>query len=148
MKRKNPTLKEKLAALILQHFDIPHEHATKMTTAEILSLIETDHNVHVKVAIANGEAPSVYNHPSRLTIRLFKNHRIKTAEIDIPVLAKSDRIEEEHEAYRRRILAKSQPDETEQVPHKPKRKAKIPSRPFAKPPEGHKYFQRGKDRRT
>lgn len=141
MKRKDPTLSEKLAALVIQHFDIDYEHAKKMSTAEILSLVQTDHEVHAAVAIANGETPKQYNHPSRLTIRLYKDHRHKTAKYDIPAIAKSDRISPEHEAFQRRILAKSGQDSgvatTEAKP-----RAKMKSRGFQKAPEGHQWFKR------
>lgn len=129
MKRKDPTLSEKLAALVVQHFQIPHEHAKAMTTAEILSLVETDHNVHVKVAVANGESPEVYNHPSRLTVRLYKDHRIKTAKVDIPALAKSDRVAKAQEELRRQLLTKTQIIEEQPTQERPR--SRLKSRPFA-----------------
>ena len=129
VQRKNPTLSQKLAALVIQHFEIPHEHAQKMTTAEILSLIETDHNVHVKVAIANGEPPSTYNHPARLTIRLYKEHRIKTHTKDIPALAKSDRVADAYVEFRKAILRKTEIIEDAAPQGRPR--SKIKGRPFA-----------------
>lgn len=143
MKRKDPTLSEKLAALVAQHFGIPHEHTQQMSTADILSLVETDHNVPVAVAIANGETPKQYNHPSRLTIRLYKDHRTKTAKYDIPAIAKSDRISPEHEAFQRRMLAKSGQDSDSGVaPTETRPRAKLRSRGFQKAPEGHQWFKR------
>lgn len=143
MKRKDPTLSEKLAALVLQHFDIDYEHAKKMSTAEILSLVQTDHEVHVAIAIANGETPKQYNHPSRLTVRLYKDHRTKTAKYDIPAIAKSDRLSPEHEAFQRRMLAKSGQDSDPGVaPTETRPRAKLRSRGFQKAPEGHQWFKR------
>ena len=128
VQRKDPTLSEKLAALILQHFKIPHEHAKKMTTADILSLVQTDHEVHVKVAIANGERPETYNHPARLTIRLYKDHRIKTHTKDIPALAKSDQVQDAYVEYRKAILKKTEIVE-DTAPERPR--SKLKGRPFA-----------------
>lgn len=79
-RRKQPTLKEKLAATLLmlsrvdEHDElvpvIPRKDALKMTTAQILARFEFDHGVYV--AWHGG------NHPTNLTPRLKEAHREKT----------------------------------------------------------------------
>jgi len=130
MKRKQPTLREIAAAAVLQILDIPHEHAKAMTTDQILSLIQVDHwPVTVAVATANGWGPDQYNHPSNLHLKAILDHRHKTATKDVPEIYKSDRVSEQHEAFRRRMLAKGGGTVVESAGRP---KAKIPSKPFPK----------------
>lgn len=146
MKRKDPTLREITAAMIAQHFGIPHDHVEAMTTEQILSLVHVDHDpVPVAIAVSLGWGPKQYNHPSNLTIRLIADHREKTAKHDIPKIYKSDRISDEHAAFQRRVLSKSGQDSVDGVADQiTKPRAKLRSRGFAKAPEGHRWFQRGK----
>lgn len=133
MKRKEPTLKEQLAAMILTiqiEEDgklvplVTRDEAKQMTTDQILSLVVTDHDpVPIAVAVPLGWTPKEYNHPTNLTIRAIINHRIKTAKIDVPAIAKGNRISADHQDFRRRVLAKVTGDEVEEAP---KRKALIP----------------------
>lgn len=130
-KRKNPNLSEKLAAALLMIFDIPREHAKIMTTEQILSLVQFDHDpVHFSIARDLGWTPDQYNHPSNLTARLLMDHAEKTNKRDKPAIAKSKRITSEHEAFRRRILRSIDGDNRPEKPIKPK--AKIRSRGFDK----------------
>lgn len=130
MKRKQPTARETLAAAILQLFDIPHEHAKLMTTDQIISLIHRDHYpVAWNIARDLGWSVERINHPSNIMLRLIPEHMVKSAEVDTPEAAKTDRISEAHAAFQRRILAKGG-DTVVESAGRPK--AKIPSRPFSK----------------
>lgn len=107
MKRKDPTLKERLACFVLTmrvEEDgklvplIDPEHAKSMSVGEILSHVEFDHDKFV--------AWGGSNHPSNLTPRPVLEHRVKTSTVDIPKIAKAKRISAKEEAFRRRMLAK------------------------------------------
>lgn len=140
MQRRNPNLTEMLGALIIAHFGIPRDVAKSMTRREILELLEWDHDpVPVAIAVSIGWGPDQYNHPSNLTglLRLSGDHGIKTAQIDIPQIAKADRISDAHQEFRRKMLQKSGLP-TGQETGQPKRKKawpqgqKLRSRPFQK----------------
>lgn len=120
-KRKDPTLREKLACVLLDLLElqgdgIPREHAKQMTADQIISLFQFDH-AH-RVESGGG------NHPTNLTARLIKRHREKTAKVDVPQIRKGDRLaekEDEHRlAMRNKLLA---PPEREQ-PRKRKGKSR------------------------
>lgn len=115
MKRRDPNLTEKVCALIIAYFGIPHEHAKTMTRKQIMSLVDWDHDpVPVAIAVALGWTPDQYNHPSNLTSRIPDDHGWKTANVDIPAIAKAVRITDAHIEFQRKILAKSgQIDPTE-----------------------------------
>lgn len=146
MKRKDPNLSEKLAALVIHVFEIDREHAKQMTTAQLLSLVQFDHDpVQVEVAQAIGWTPAQYNHPTNLRARLILDHRHKTATEDIPIIRKTDRISEAHAAFQRRILAKGSDSAHDVGTTGTKPRPTLRSRPFQKAPEGHKWFKkRGK----
>lgn len=138
MKRKQPTDRELLCAAILQLAGIPHEQAKTMTRKQIRALMHGDHDpVPYAVARDLGWTPDEYNHPSNLTLRLVVGHQEKTARRDIPQIAKNKRITKEQAAFQARILAPGV--QRNLADEKPKPKAKIKSRGFQKPPEGHKY---------
>lgn len=143
MRRKDPNLSEKLAALVIHVFEIDRDHAKQMTTEQILSLAQFDHDpVAVEVAQAIGWTPAQYNHPTNLRARLILEHRHKTATKDIPEIRKTDRISEAHAAFRRRMLAKGADSAHNVETTGTKPKARLRSRPFDKPPEGRKWFKR------
>lgn len=96
---------------------ISFEDARKMTADQILSLYHFD---HYPIRKAEGGGDEHWN----LTPRFIKSHRIKTAKKDQPEIAKNKRINEAHEEFRRRVLAKNT---EESSPSKPKHK--WPSRP-------------------
>ena len=80
------------------------------------------------------------DHPSNLQFMTPEDHKPKTSR-DVKAIAKSKRVEKATEAFHRRILAKSGQDsacDVEKTRTKPK--AKLRSRGFQKPPEGHKWF--------
>ena len=124
MKRKRPTLTERLAATLLEmkYADgkpvIDREAAKAMTAKEICAQFEFDHTVHV--AIGGG------NSPSNLTPRPIAEHAVKTAKTDIPQIAKTKRITAEQEQFRRRLLSKTE----DQPPAQRAKKQKIKSRPM------------------
>jgi hypothetical protein len=131
--RKTPTLKEKLAAFVLTmkiEEDgklvplVTREEAKQMTTDQILSLVQADHDpVPVAIAVPLGWTPEQYNHPTNLTMRAIIGHRIKTATKDVPQIAKSNRLSAQHQDFQRRMLRRTGQAEGEE--EKPKRKALI-----------------------
>lgn len=131
MSRKQPTLREICAAMIVQHFDIPREHAKLMTAEQIMSLIQVDHDP-VPFAIARdlGWSPSQYNHPTNLDIKLILAHRTKSAKVDKPRISKSVRISAENERFQARVLGRSRIVDGAQ--ESTGRRGKIQSRPFDK----------------
>lgn len=92
-------LKEQIASLIAALFGIPHEHAKLMTAEQVRSLIHFDHNIHHVIG-----GPYVH---WNVTPRLVKGHREKTAKVDRPQIAKTDRITKATEEFRSRILSKT-----------------------------------------
>lgn len=134
--RKKYTLRQAYAAAVAQIVGLSHEEVEVMTIEQILARAHVDHYpVPFATARDLGWTPEQYNHPSNLLIRPVADHREKTARKDVPQIAKSKRISAEHAAFRARMLAKSSDAETVAIPPT-RRKAKIPSRPFAKAPEG------------
>ena len=109
MKRKPPTKDEKLAAVLLEYQrllgdPIDREQAKQMTAAEITSLFQWDHDVHV--VNRQSDDPKVYNHPTIMTPRLILQHREKTAKKDIPQIAKGKRIRADNAQHTEKMAAK------------------------------------------
>jgi len=132
MKRKDPNLTEKLAAFVLtMRIEdengqlvplVTRDEAKLMTAAQVLSLVDWDHYpVRVETAKTLGMLPEEYNHPTNLQPLPIRTHRIKTAKIDNPAIAKSDRIRAEQEEFRRVLLRKLGTDE--EVASPPRKKA-------------------------
>lgn len=121
--RKNPTLTIKLAATLLMLTDadgaplIPHEHAKLMSAEQIISLFQFDH--YPIRHEAGGPAE-----PWNLTPRLIALHRVKTATVDIPEVAKIKRVVPAEQEFRARLLAKTDPDQV--APAKPKSSIRSP----------------------
>lgn len=68
------------------------------------------------------------NDPAHISAVHKKCHGERTAKCDVPEIAKlRNRVAPAQEEHRRRMLAKVNPED---VPEPPKRKRKIPSRPF------------------
>jgi hypothetical protein len=114
---------------------IPYDDAKRMTAEELCSLYHFDHGIPEAI---DGETRH-WN----LTPRFIAEHRRKTANQDIPAIHKTDRLAEGHEAFRRRVLAKSGQDLGTGV-EKPaaKPRSMLRSRGFQKAPPGHKWFKR------
>lgn len=136
MKRKQPNLREMLAAtlLALRKFDpetgkfdpvIDWQTALLLSPEQIIARFEFD---HYPIPVTWGGT----NHPSNLVPRLKAEHRTKTAKIDMPAIAKVKRLTKDQEEFRRRMLAKVDP--TVEAP--PKRRSRIQSRGF----QGHRKF--------
>ena len=126
--RKDPSLKIKLAAALLQMkrcertlagerwtLIIPHEEAKTMTADEIIARFQFD---HYPIYHTDGGPDEPWN----LTPTPTPEHREKTAKIDIPQIAKTKRLTREHEEFRARMLTPR--DE------RPARTSRLQSRPF------------------
>ena len=126
-KRDHISLTTKLAAVLLEMKVadengnlvplIDREMAKSMTAAQVVSLWEFDH-FPVPKALGGSD------HPTNLVARPIIEHRIKTAKVDVPTIAKSNRISAAHEDFKRRVLAKVTGDEIEEAP---RRKATFPT---------------------
>jgi len=93
--RKDPPLREKLAAALRELFQIPHEHAKQMSAEQIMSLVQFDHNEYH----AHDGSDEHWN----LTPMLILPHREKT-KTDIKVIRKVDRISEAQAEFQRRLM--------------------------------------------
>jgi hypothetical protein len=131
MKRKQPTLTNKLASALLALGHIPHDHAKQMTDTQVISLFQWDHY----------PIPHAHDGPCvgwNLMPRFIPEHRVKTATIDVPMIAKTKRIKAKADAFKALMRAKVYVDVDKVIDAmancygKPKPKRKIPSRPFGK----------------
>lgn len=106
--RRQPNLREKVAALLIMHLDIPFEIAKSMSIREILALVEWDHHP-VPYAIARdlGWNSEQINHPSNLSAPMVHAHAEKTNKRDKPMIAKCDRVSKAHAEFRSRLLTPS-----------------------------------------
>jgi hypothetical protein len=94
-KRDHIPLPEKLAACIGKMLDIPFEHLQLMTADQVLSLVQWDH-----YPIKHAEP---YNGPDvhwNLVPRSIIEHRVKTATIDQPAIAKGRRLDHNEKQHR------------------------------------------------
>ena len=133
--RKQPTLTDKLAATLLALGDIPHSDAKLMTSFQVVSLYQFD---HYPIRHEDGGPTTGWN----LTPRLISVHRKKTAEIDIPAIAKGKRIRKREEQHKARMsiedhFAAAVEDIVEDSRKPTKRR--ILSRPF---PKGQRPMRR------
>jgi hypothetical protein len=107
-RRAHISFKTKLAATLCEMLTddgtgklvkiIPHEDAVKMTEDQVLSLFRFDHGLYH----AQGGPDEFWN----LTPMLIREHQVKTSKRDIPLMAKTRRIEKAQEEFRARLLAK------------------------------------------
>lgn len=106
--RKKISMGAKLAASYIALGLVDREQARKMTTKEILALVETDHRV---LHAFTGD-----DHPANLDPMLKPAHREKSRR-DTSIAAKAKRIDEaqaEHQdAMRRKMLARTEREEPE-----------------------------------
>ena len=109
MTRKAPTLREKLAAALLQLNPDIREWAKTQTPEAIISTFHCD---HYPVPHAEGGT----NHPTNLEMRLIPDHHEKTRKVDVPAIARSKRLTKAHEAFQARILAKTGQGQPEAPP--------------------------------
>ncbi len=104
--RKKISINVLYAAALLQIRDeetgeplIPHDHAKLMTADNIISLFHADH-----YPIPHAEDGP--DEPWNITHRFIPAHRKKTAEIDVPQIAKNKRIAAGHAAHQAAMDAK------------------------------------------
>ena len=116
MKRSHITLKDKLAATLRELFKIPYCDAQQMTADQIISLVQFHHIVY---HVHDG-SDSHWN----LEPMLIGEHRERTAKIDAPQIAKTNRISKAEAEFRGRLL-------TPRAEREP-RKSRWSSRPFPK----------------
>jgi hypothetical protein len=101
---RDPNLSEKLAAALLTMLRpdengilvriISHAEAKRLTTKQIISRFRFDHHPVRMVdreALSAAGIPDI-NHPSNLDPRVTADHDKKTAEIDLPQIAKQRRL--------------------------------------------------------
>ena len=96
--KKDDMLAACIRALFPQTF--PHSRAIDMTAKEVISEIDFDHD---PVPHAEGGSDEHHN----LTPRLRADHRRKTAEEDIPRIAKNKRIARKHALHKAKMAAKA-----------------------------------------
>lgn len=94
--RKKPTLKAMLAATLRELFQIPHMHAKGMTAEHVISLVQFH---HIEYHATDGS-----DEHWNLDPMLIAPHRKRTAEIDVPQIAKTKRITAKQEEFRRTML--------------------------------------------
>lgn len=133
-RRPHVSLKVKLASALLQMMRvdeagkfvpvISYEESKGMTADEIIGRFDFDHGVY---HVFGGPAE-----PWNFTPRIRPDHRVKTAKIDIPAIAKTKRLTKSEQAFRERLLAK-QGGETAADNH-PKRKRPWPKRKIRRTP--------------
>jgi hypothetical protein len=110
MSRKPISLKTKLASALLTMLRpdetgklvpiIPHEHAKQMSDEQIISLFQFD---HYPIPHAHGGPDESWN----LEPRLIAEHRIKTATKDVPIIAKTKRIQDRERGIRKASTLRS-----------------------------------------
>lgn len=138
-------LKEQLAAALRQLGDIPWEDARKMDADQVISLYHCDHGIFKTWEESPGEFDKHWN----LTFRFIGAHREKTKG-DVKIIRKADRVSEAHADHTARMAAKAGVPpmamaafekaleicadfkRTARREARPKPKAKIQSRGFAK----------------
>lgn len=96
-KRGYISLRTKLAACVASMF-LTHDEAVLLSEDQVLSLVHWDHTV-----IPHAEdGPDVF---WNLGPALIGGHRVKTATVDVPGIAKRKRVSKAHEEFRARMLA-------------------------------------------
>ena len=139
MTRKPLTRDERHAAAILMITRgngtpiVSREEAKGMTAREIIDAFHARTNVEHIVP----HALTANNHPSNIQYLTPDEHAPKTKR-DVTEIAKTKRVAKKQAEFRRKLLAKSGSDfDVEVSTTRPK--AKIKSRGFQRPPEGHKH---------
>jgi hypothetical protein len=113
---------EKAAALGAVVLGLPYDHRVLMSAEQVMSLLHFDHD-----PIPHAEdGPGLHFNLTPLPIMA---HRIKTATIDLPGIAKRKRVAAKHGQHQAKIEAKLTGD----VPSEPRRRSrKLQSRGFQK----------------
>lgn len=139
-RRDHLSLKTKLAAAICELLAIPHEHAKLMHADQVLSLVHWDHYpIRRDDGLKLGMAIEEVDHHSNIVPGTIMAHRKKTAEVDIPQIAKAKRTRIAEARHAAVMAAKT--GQTEQLadalakladPKRAQPKRKIQSRGFSK----------------
>lgn len=135
MSRKKLSRDEREAACLLAikrgtKWLVP-EHLRDKPAKEIIAAVDYHHNVPHAIT---GD-----NRPQNLVPMIRGDHRRETAEVTIPAIAKSKRIEKKQAAFRDRILAKSGQSHADSVVKSASKPTpKLRGRPFQKMPDGVK----------
>lgn len=133
--RKHVSLKTKLAAVLRDmaverngrlERALTYEEAKAMTDDQVLSLFQWDHGIHHAI----GGTDEHWN----LTARFIDDHRRKTAKIDIPRLAKTDRITDKEAEFQRRLSAKTEDLSGQETGQKERHKFRWGKRPWPSKP--------------
>lgn len=140
MKRAHVPLKVKLAATLLQmkRMDangqlvrvISHEEAKSLTADQIISRFQFD---HFPIPHAEGGPDLPWNIDPSPT----PEHRVKTAKVDVPQIAKSKRVRDNEAEHNKAMAWKTGMRAAAAEARRPKRgpswpSRPIPSRPFSK----------------
>jgi len=135
-KRKTIRLIDKAAALAAAALGIPYDHRKEMTAEQVLSLLHFDHD---PIPHAHGGSDEHFN----LTPLPIMAHRKKTAERDVPQVAKTKRIAKKEAIHQANMALKDgrlkAADEALSAiadPTRRRAKAKIPQRANPWPPKG------------
>jgi hypothetical protein len=94
--------------------------------------VEWDHDPPLQLRVwcpVKGDTIPPANDPRFIVPRRTRDHAAKTANVDIPAIAKTRRLSSDHELFRARALAKAGGDP---APEPKRRSRRIPSRPFQK----------------
>lgn len=99
--RKAPNLTKKLASSLLARGEIPYDDATLMTDDQFISLYQFHHNIR--------HAEGGTDHFSNFEPMLIAAHKKRTAEIDVPAIAKGKRLRKTQSAHDARMAAQTEP---------------------------------------
>ena len=109
--------KTKYAAMLALHFEIPHLHQMLMHEDQIIMLFEAD---HFPIRKADGGPDVFWNCLSRWR----REHREKTAKIDMPDMAHERRVRSSHADHLRRMAAKEPGKDTRELSRKWQRRTR------------------------
>lgn len=128
--RKALTRLERHAVLVLTikrgdgSFVVTEDEAKGMTAQAVISLFDS----RINYEHSTPYAISQNNHPTNVTIMTPEDHAPKTKR-DVTEIARTKRIERDHEQFRQRLLAKTS---GETIPETKPKSRKMQNRPFPK----------------
>lgn len=137
--RRAPNMETKLASALLALGDIPYEHAKAMGPGNLISLYQFDHNIRH----AEGGTVDFWN----LTPMLIIPHRIKSATVDAPEMARNRSAQDSHAIHLARMASRAG-DYTGAAVILSSVKKKSRLKPKRAWPKGRKIQSRGFERRV